>query len=130
MNNKFEMTIAAGLLALTVTSAGYAQRTPAYQNARDGGLVGEKTNGYLGAVVAPSPAIKALMDDINIKRKEAYTKEAQTSNIVGATVEAAAFVHGCKQIADTAVGEKYQTPDGSWATRTSASPALSANCPK
>jgi uncharacterized protein len=127
MNDKSEMIIAAMLLAATASTAAYAQRDPAYQSARDGGLVGEKTDGYLGFVVAPSPAIKALVDDLNIKRKAAYTKEAAAN---GATVEEMALRNGCRLIAERSVaGEKYQLPNGAWATRTAAAPSLDARCP-
>jgi uncharacterized protein YdbL (DUF1318 family) len=127
MSDRFEMIIAAMLLAATASTAAYAQRDPAYQSARDGGLVGEKTDGYLGFVVAPSPAIKALVDDLNIKRKAAYTKEAVAN---GATVEEMALRNGCRLIAErTVAGEKYQLPGGTWATRTAAPPTLDPRCP-
>jgi uncharacterized protein len=128
MTDKFEMIIAAILLAATASTAAYAQRDPAYQSARDGGLVGEKTDGYLGFVVAPSPAIKALVDDLNIKRKSAYTKEAAAN---GATVEEMALRNGCRLIAErTVAGEKYQLPGGTWATRTEVTPKLDPRCPQ
>ena len=47
----------------------------------------------------------------------------------GATVEDFAFGSGCKNIRDTAVGEKYQAPGGAWATRTSAPPQRDSRCP-
>ncbi len=127
MNIKVEMIIAAALLGATASTAVYAQRDPAYQSAREGGLIGEKSDGYLGFVSAPSPAIKALVDDLNIKRKAAYTKEALAN---GATVEEMALRNGCRLISErTVAGEKYQTPSGSWATRGSAAPTLDPRCP-
>jgi uncharacterized protein YdbL (DUF1318 family) len=127
MNIKVEMIIAASLLAVTASTAVYAQRDPAYQSAREGGLIGEKTDGYLGFVSAPSPAIKALVDDLNIKRKAAYTKEAAAN---GATVEEMALRNGCRLISErTVAGEKYQLPGGAWATRTAAAPTLDPRCP-
>lgn len=127
MSDRFEMIIAAILLAATASTAAYAQRDPAYQSARDGGLVGEKTDGYLGFVVAPSPAIKALVDDLNIKRKAAYTKEAGAN---AATVEEMALRNGCRLIAErTVAGEKYQLPSGTWATRSASTPTLDPRCP-
>jgi uncharacterized protein len=127
MNIKVEMIIAAALLGVTASTAVYAQRDPAYQSAREGGLIGEKSDGYLGFVSAPSPAIKALVDDLNIKRKAAYTKEALAN---GATVEEMALRNGCRLISErTVAGEKYQTPSGSWVTRGSAAPTLDPRCP-
>lgn len=126
MKNSVEMLIVAVLLGGTATSA-VAQRDPAYQSARASGLVGEKTDGYLGFVSAPSPAIKALVDDINIKRKAAYSKEAMANQ---ATVEEMAFRNGCRLIAErTVVGEKYQTPTGAWKTKGSGATELDPRCP-
>jgi uncharacterized protein len=127
MQNGLEMVVAAILLGATVTTAASAQRDPAYQAARSQGLVGEKTDGYLGFVTAPGAAIKALVDDINIKRKAKYTEEALAN---GATVEEMAFRTGCRLISEkTVAGEKYQAPDKSWKTRDTSPPSLDARCP-
>jgi uncharacterized protein len=127
MNKTFEMIIAATLLSVTATAAQAMQRDPAYQSARQQGLVGEKTDGYLGFVSPPSAAIKALVDDLNIKRKAVYTKEADLNS---ATVVEMAFRNGCRLIGErTSPGEKYQKPDGTWATKTDAKPDLDPRCP-
>lgn len=129
MRDSVEMLIAAVLLGATASSAVAYQagRDPAYQSARERGLVGEKSDGYLGFVSSPSPAIKALVDDINIKRKAAYSKEALAN---GATVEEMALRSGCRLIAErTVAGEKYQTPSGQWKTRDGGAPELDSRCP-
>jgi uncharacterized protein YdbL (DUF1318 family) len=129
MKNSVEMTIAAVLLGVTATGAMAYQagRDPAYQSARESGLVGEKSDGYLGFVIAPSSSTKALVDDINIKRRAAYSKEALAN---GATIEEMALRTGCRLIAErTVVGEKYQTPSGQWKTRDSSTPELDPRCP-
>ena len=126
MKDSVEILIAAVLLGATASSA-VAQRDPAYQSARASGLVGEKADGYLGYVAAPSPAIKALVEDINIKRKAAYSKEAMAN---GATVEEMAFRNGCRLIGErTEDGEKYQTPTGAWKTKGSGATELDPRCP-
>ena len=43
--------------------------------------------------------------------------------------ELALFTAGCLAIARTSPGEKYQAPDGSWQTRTSAPPQRDSRCP-
>lgn len=129
MKNSVEMMIAAVLLGATATSAVAYQagRDPAYQSARESGLVGEKSDGYLGFVTPPSAAVRALVEDINIKRKAAYSKEALAN---GATVEEMALRSGCRLIAErTAAGEKYQTPSGQWKTRDANPPELDSRCP-
>jgi uncharacterized protein YdbL (DUF1318 family) len=48
--------------------------------AKQRGLVGEQTNGYLGAVVQQSEAL-SLVAEINAKRKSKYTVLAEKNNI-------------------------------------------------
>lgn len=130
MKNSVEMMIAALLLGATATSAVAFQsgRDPAYQSARASGLVGEKSDGYLGFASSPSPAIRALVEDINIKRKAAYSKEALAN---GATVEEMALRSGCRLIGErTVAGEKYQTPSGQWKTLDGSAPELDPRCPQ
>lgn len=113
-------------LAVLAAPAIAQQRDPAYAAARSAGQVGEKTDGYLGFPTVPSQAIRAMADDINIKRKAVYAAKAQTQ---AATVEEYAFTSGCLAIARTALGEKYQAPDGVWRTRTTEPPLRDSRCP-
>ena len=120
--------IALGLAlgAMLLAAPALAQRDPAYQAARSGGQVGEQTDGYLGVVGSQPQAIRGLVDDLNIKRRANYTQNAQAHS---STVEEWAFTQGCILITNTVPGEKYQAPDGTWATRTSAAPQRSSKCP-
>ncbi|MCA1660862.1 MAG: YdbL family protein [Novosphingobium sp.] len=101
-------------------------RDPAYAAARASGQVGEKMDGYLGFVVTPGAALRALVDDINIKRKAAYAAKAQANN---ATIEEYALTSGCQLILNTRPGEKYQVPNGSWQTRGAGAPQRDSRCP-
>ncbi len=127
MQDKLEMLTAAVLLGLATTTAAYAQSGPTYQSARSDGLIGELPTGYIGFVSPPTAAIKALVDDINIKRKAVYTEQASAN---GATVEEFAFRTACRLIKEKMVaGEKYQAPDRSWKTRDASPPLLDSRCP-
>jgi len=117
----------AAALGLAVTAAPVlAQRDPAYAAARASGKVGEKMDGYLGIVGAATPALRALVDDLNIKRRAVYSQKAQAQR---ATVEEYAFTSGCLLISQTSPGKKYQAPDGSWQTRGSGPAQRDARCP-
>lgn len=118
----------AGVLATAVIpGVALAQaRDPAYAAARAAGQVGEKMDGYLGYVVPASPSLRAVIEDINIKRKAVYADKAQANH---ATVEEYALTSGCLLIAQTKPGEKYQAPDGSWQTRGAGAPMRDARCP-
>jgi len=114
----------AAAIAAGVIAPAFAQRDPAYQAARQQGQVGEQPDGYLGIVGAPTPALQAIVNNINIQRKRQYTQQAAASS----TVEQMAFVTGCNLILRTAPGEKYRGPDGSWLTRGSGAPVRDPRC--
>lgn len=124
---KRNFVIGLGLAAALLGTAGtaVAQRDPAYEAARASGKVGEKLDGYLGAVGSQGADIEALVRDINIKRKAAYTAKAGST---GSTIEQFAFTTGCNLIANTKPGEKYQAPDGSWQTRGAGAPQRDGRC--
>jgi uncharacterized protein len=121
-----KLAFAAAAAGLVLGTAAYAQRDPAYEAARSAGRVGEKMDGYLGIVGAETPELRRLVNDINIKRRAVYAEKAQAAN---ATLEEYALTAGCLAIARTAPGEKYQAPDGTWQTRTSAPPLRDSRCP-
>lgn len=125
------LALAAGSVALAlVTVAGPAtaqQRDPAYAAARAAGQVGEKVNGYLGFPTPPSAEVRRIAEDINIKRRALYAEKAMAQS---ATIDDYAFTSGCRLILQTAPGEKYEAPDGTWQTRGAGAPARDPKCPR
>ncbi|MGK6323514.1 YdbL family protein [Sphingomonas sp. DT-51] len=119
------LTLAGAVALAGLSTAALAQRDPAYAAARAAGQVGEQPDGYLGVVGGGSAELRALVSNINIQRKAAYTQKAQAS---GATVEQLAFTSGCNLIAQTRPGEKYKAPDGSWQTRGGGAPLRDPRC--
>lgn len=117
--------IAAAVLVAALAVPALAQRDPAYDAARSSGQIGEKMDGYLGIVGAATTDLKRLVEDINIKRRAVYAARAQENN---ATLEEYAISAGCQLILKTAVGEKYQAPDGQWHTRTAEPPVRDPRC--
>ncbi|WP_324827142.1 YdbL family protein [Qipengyuania zhejiangensis] len=109
-----------------IATPAFAQRDPAYASARAAGQVGEKMDGYLGVVGSETAELRRIVNDINIKRRAVYSQRAQATN---ATLEEYALTAGCQAILATAPGEKYQAPDGTWQTRTSAPPIRDPRCP-
>lgn len=125
MHTLFRSLTAATIALASLATPALAQRDPAYQAARAAGQVGEKPDGYLGVVGTGNATIRAMVDDINLRRRAVYTHNAQTQS---STVEQMAFTTGCNLINQTVVGEKYMAPDGSWQTRTAAAPLRDARC--
>ncbi|MGY2734445.1 YdbL family protein [Sphingomonas sp. UYP23] len=119
------LKMVAAIALLGSSAAALAQRNPAYQAARSAGEVGEQPDGYLGVVGSASSEVRALVNNINIQRKAAYTQQSASS---GATVEQFAFTSGCNLIGQTAPGEKYKGPDGQWKTRGAGAPERDSRC--
>ena len=123
---KLGLALSALAVAGMIPAAALAQRDPAYAAARAAGQVGEKIDGYLGFVTPPPPALKAVINELNIKRKAVYAEKAAAAK---ATVEEYALTSGCLLISQTKPGEKYQGPDGSWQTRGATPPLRDSRCP-
>ena len=124
---KTVLAIAAAATAIGgLATPAFAQRDPAYAAARSAGQVGERMDGYLGIVVAETPALRQIVNDINIKRRAVYSERAKATN---ATIEEYAFTAGCQAILATVSGEKDQAPDGSWQTRGASAPLRDPRCP-
>ena len=105
---------AVALLAVTLAFAGWS--LPAWSitlgQAKSQGLVGEQADGYLGVVVATAPPdVKALVADINQRRKSEYQSIAQRNNTSLDAVEALA---GKKAIDLTPPGQYVRLPSGQW----------------
>jgi uncharacterized protein YdbL (DUF1318 family) len=120
------LAAALPLAGLVLPAPAAAQRDPAYQAAREAGRVGEKMDGYLGIVSGGDAQLRAIVDDLNIKRRANYASRAQAQN---ATLEEYAFTQGCILISRTQPGEMYQAPDGSWQQRGSGPPQRDPRCP-
>lgn len=85
------------------------------QKAKQQGLVGEMVNGYLGSPRGSASAeVKALMTEINAKRKKKYLQIAAKQGIALGVVEKLA---GEKARNKTQAGQFIQTADGKWKKR-------------
>jgi len=73
------------------------------------GLVGEKPNGYLGMVNSSDGEARALMNDINQKRRQAYEEIAKRNKTPLNAVENLA---GEKAIQNTKPGNFIEGPGG------------------
>jgi uncharacterized protein YdbL (DUF1318 family) len=95
--------------------------------ARSAGQVGEQADGYLGIAGNVSPEVKAHVDQINIKRRAAYTELASSRGVTVSEVAAAAACHLLRN--RVAPGQTYRDEGGSWRTRSGSEPvALPGYC--
>jgi uncharacterized protein YdbL (DUF1318 family) len=76
------------------------------------GLVGEKTDGYIGAVVAsPNAEVQALITSTNDGRRQVYADLAKRNNI---TIEAVGVLSAEKLYAGASSGHYLQNKAGGW----------------
>jgi uncharacterized protein YdbL (DUF1318 family) len=81
-------------------------------DAKAAGYIGEQRNGMLGLVQSNAPAaVKALVESVNAKRKDAYASIAAKN---GTSVEAVASLAGAKAIEKTLPGNYVQNSSGGW----------------
>lgn len=78
-------------------------------DAKAKGLVGEKSNGYLGLVSPGSGEAQALMTDVNQKRRQAYEEIARRN---GTSVTAVETLAGEKAVQNTSSGNFIEGPGG------------------
>ena len=101
-----------GKLALLVALLSFLLTTPVYaldiDTAKDNGWVGERYTGYLG-VVKTEAGVKALVDEINSKRTQAYKDLASKNGISLREVEKIA---GKKVIEKTKPGNLIDLGNG------------------
>jgi len=119
MNRKLILIAAAAALGLGTAVAVSAQ-SGAVSAALANGSVGEQADGYLGFRSAPSAALRAEVEAINIKRRAAYTDLAAKR---GVTVSDMAAATGCKTLASrVGPGQAYLLNDGVWRVREGTQP--------
>lgn len=82
------------------------------RQAKAQGLVGERNDGYVGYVVTPASAeVKAVVKDVNNKRRAKFTATANNNNI---TVEQVAARFYQRAVNQTQAGHYYQDASGKW----------------
>lgn len=109
-------------VGLAVAAPAFAQADPVVEQARAAGTVGEQADGYVGIVSGASASadVRARVDQINIRRRAAYTERAAAS---GASANEMAVAVACQIFASRIdVGERYRTEGGQWVQRTASAP--------
>jgi len=115
MNAK--IIIAAALMALAPAASA---DTAAVTSAIAAGQVGEQADGYLGVRGSVAANVRAEMEAINIKRRDAYTALASQR---GVTVRDVAAAVGCTTLKTrVSPGQAYLLRDGTWRTREGSAP--------
>ena len=80
-------------------------------SAKDAGLIGEQSNGYIGFVTNVSGDIKSLVKSVNAKRKARYTKIAKDKQLPLSEVTK---IGGAQAISKTKRGNYVMRAGGGW----------------
>ena len=107
------LLLAAVLCAAAATGAGHAQ-TPAVNQARAAGQVGERYDGYIGVAGTVSAAVRNQVGSINIRRRTLYYNLGVQKRV---SPQEVGITAGCQLLAGVAVGEVYLLADGRWRRR-------------
>ncbi len=106
-------SVGAAVLIATPAMADVAASKALVDAAKKQGVVGEKSNGYLGFVKASSDtALKAAVDEINAGRQTVYTQAAAKNNVSADAAGQSAFVNVI--MPKVGAGEYYQDASGNW----------------
>lgn len=109
MKHALKSRLAIGVLASLLTLPAWAL---SLDEAKHQGLVGERSNGYLGIVVSnPSREVRELVADINSKRKAAYQQSARKAGVDLQVIELR-IGQRLKEKAEK--GEYIQSGSGAW----------------
>lgn len=103
-------TVTKLFLLLTIIFTGQLMASQ-LSEAKDAGLIGEQANGYIGIVTAAPDDIKALVKEVNAKRKARYKKIAKSKKISLSDVTA---IGGRKAIEKTKSGNYIMRAGEGW----------------
>lgn len=82
------------------------------KEAKNSGLIGERNDGYVGYVVTPpSDEVKAVVKNVNNKRRVKFSESAKGNNL---KTEQVANQFYQRAIGATAKGNYYQDVSGTW----------------
>lgn len=105
------MTMPWLLSAAIVFAGAAAAQTPAVDQARVSGAVGERFDGYLGVTGTASALVRSQVGTINIRRRALYSNLAARK---GASAQDVGFTAGCQLLARLEAGQSYMLSDGVW----------------
>jgi uncharacterized protein YdbL (DUF1318 family) len=115
--------LATGTLGLAVPA--FAQDN-VISAAKAAGTVGEQSDGYLGIKGTVGADVRAAVDDLNIKRRAAYTDIAAKR---GVTVANVGEITACQTLkARVSAGQIYRIGSGDWQVKGAAPIALPDIC--
>lgn len=101
----------AAAASVAMPALALAQDPATILTARRAGQIGERYDGYIGYVTAPSPALRRQVDAVNIRRRSLYSNLAAKR---GVSPQEVGITAACSLLRRIGVGEYYLPGQGSW----------------
>lgn len=106
------VAIVLSVLLLVATTAGLPAMAQTLDQSKTAGQIGEQPDGYVGIVDPSAPAaVRQLVDEVNLKRRERYRGIAAKN---GTNLQAVEALTGKKLVEDAPRGHYIRLSDGRW----------------
>ncbi|HEY5457911.1 MAG TPA: YdbL family protein [Sphingomicrobium sp.] len=103
--------VAAMMAGLAMDGSASAQDPATIIAAKQAGQIGERYDGYLGYVIAPSAALRKQVDAVNIRRRSLYSSLAASK---GVSPQEVGITAACSLLRRIGAGEYYLPGQGGW----------------
>ncbi len=103
------IVLAAASLAMPASAP--AQDPATIVAAKRAGQIGERYDGYIGYVIAPSPGLRRQVDAVNIRRRSLYSGLAVRK---GVSPQEVGITAACSLLRRIPIGEYYFAAQGGW----------------
>ena len=108
--------VAAGC---ALAAAPAVAQSPVIAQAIAAGQVGEKYDGYMGFVGAPSPELRRQVAAVNLRRRNLYIDLSTRRNV---SPQLVGMATACQLLSQLSPGEPYMLSDGVWRRRAAGQP--------
>jgi uncharacterized protein YdbL (DUF1318 family) len=112
-------------LGLAVPTAAPAQDPATIIAAKRAVQIGERYDGYLGYVIAPSAGLRRQVDAVNIRRRTLYYSLAARK---GVSPQEVGITAACSLLRRISVGEYYLQGQSGWQRYTPGRPPVPSYC--
>ncbi len=116
---------AAAVAALGLPASAPAQDPASILAAKRAGQIGERYDGYIGYVVAPSAALRRQVDAVNIRRRSLYSNLAARK---GVSPQEVGITAACTLFRRISAGEYYLPGQGGWTRAAAGRSAVPSYC--
>jgi len=106
--------VTATSLVMAAPAAAQSDAKQIVDDAKAKGVIGETSGGYLKVVSSASRDVVNAMNEINIRRKSAYTRLARKQNVP--IEQVAAYTAEKYRATKAKSGQKYLGQSGEWVT--------------